>query len=44
MVTLVINYDYGPVHTFTGALADTDHLAGSFSNGTGTVTFTRRLS
>ena len=41
-VTLVVQYDYGPVRTFTGSLTDTNHLMGSFSDNPGTVTFTRR--
>jgi hypothetical protein len=42
MITLAIQYDYGLVLTFTGTLTDANHLVGSFSNNSGTVTFTRR--
>jgi hypothetical protein len=44
MVTLVIQYDYGPVLSFAGTLSDVNHLVGSFDNNSGTVTFTRRQS
>jgi hypothetical protein len=41
-VTLTIDYDYGPVRTFTGALSDATHLAGAFDDNSGTAVFTRR--
>jgi hypothetical protein len=44
MVTLAIQYDYGPVLSFTGTFSDANHLVGSFYNNPGTVTFTRRQS
>jgi hypothetical protein len=40
-VTLVIQYDYGPVRTFTGSLTDANHLVGTFDDNPGTLTFTR---
>jgi hypothetical protein len=42
MVTLGIQYDYGVVQTFTGALRDANHLVAGFGNNSGTVTFTRQ--
>jgi hypothetical protein len=42
MVTLGIQYDYGVVQTFTGALRDANHLVGDFGSSSGTVTFTRQ--
>src|ERR1700688_1493753 len=42
MVMLSIQYDYGVVQTFTGALTDANHLVGGFGNNSGTVTFTRQ--
>jgi hypothetical protein len=44
MVTLVIQYDYGPLQTFTGSLTDANHLVGNFGGNVGPVTFTRRQS
>jgi hypothetical protein len=44
MVTLVIQYDYGPLRSFTGTLTDANHLVGNFDDNSGTVTFTRRQS
>jgi hypothetical protein len=41
-ITLVIDYDYGLVQTFTGTLTDTNHLVGSFGGSSEMVTFTRR--
>jgi hypothetical protein len=40
--TLVIQYDDGRIETFAGALADANHLVGSFGSNSGAVTFTRR--
>jgi hypothetical protein len=42
MVMLTIDYDYGPVRTFTGRLSDANHLAGAFDDNSGTAIFTRR--
>jgi hypothetical protein len=42
MIKLAIQYDYGLALSFTGTLTDADHLVGTFSNNSGTVTFTRR--
>jgi len=41
-VTLTIRYDYGPVRTFTGMLADANHLTGVFDGNPATVVFTRQ--
>jgi len=41
VVTLTIRYDYGAVRTFTGTLADTDHLTGTFNDVQGTAVFIR---
>lgn len=41
-VTLVLQYDYGLSQTFVGALSDSTHLRGTFSNQTGTVVFVRQ--
>ena len=43
-VTLVVRYDYGAVRTFTGTLADGNHLSGMFDDSSGTVVFTRRTA
>jgi hypothetical protein len=42
MVVLRVQYDYGPVRTFTGSLSDTSHLSGTFDDTTGTVVFLRQ--
>jgi hypothetical protein len=40
-VVLRVQYDYGPLRTFTGSLSDADHLSGMFDDGGGTVVFLR---
>jgi hypothetical protein len=40
-VTLIIRYDSGMALTFSGKLADSTHLTGTFSDGT-SVTFVRQ--
>jgi hypothetical protein len=39
MITLAIQYDYGPLLIFTGTLTDTNQLMGTLSNKSGTVAF-----
>ena len=41
-VKLVVQYDFGLVQTFNGALADADHFVGTFDRATARATFTRR--
>jgi hypothetical protein len=41
-VILDIQYDYGLVRTFAGTLIDANHITGSFGDGSGMLTFTRR--
>jgi hypothetical protein len=41
-ITLTLRYDYGLARTFSGALTDNSHLAGTFDDSAGTVVFTRR--
>jgi hypothetical protein len=40
--SLTLQYDYGPVRTLSATVADANHLTGAFSDGSGTVVFTRR--
>jgi hypothetical protein len=41
-ITLTLRYDYGLVRTFTGTSTDNNHVAGTFSDSSGVVVFTRR--